>query len=163
MHAVRRWSVRNSAFLEKFYMRFERLLIGLDPLWRLIGYGRAEKPMRALERRVKRLLFGCRMCGQCILRHTGMSCPMNCPKKMRNGPCGGVRADGNCEVKASTPCPWIGAWEGSRRMAGGGSLSIIQKPINQDYWGKSSWLRVARGDTAGMPAPSAKPPPGKSR
>nr|WP_245947992.1 methylenetetrahydrofolate reductase C-terminal domain-containing protein [Halomonas montanilacus] len=29
------------------------------------------------------------MCGQCILSSTGMSCPMNCPKSLRNGPCGG--------------------------------------------------------------------------
>ena len=48
---------------------------------------------------VKGLLFDCRMCGQCVLSSTGMSCPMNCPKSLRNGPCGGVRADGNCEVK----------------------------------------------------------------
>ena len=53
---------------------------------------RSSKPSRAL-------LFDCRMCGQCVLSSTGMSCPMNCPKTLRNGPCGGVRADGNCEVK----------------------------------------------------------------
>ena len=43
-------------------------------------------------------MFDCRMCGQCVLRKTGMACPTNCGKAMRNGPCGGVRADGGCEV-----------------------------------------------------------------
>ena len=41
-------------------------------------------------------------CGQCIVGYTGLSCPMNCPKKMRNGPCGGVRPDGRCEVEPET-------------------------------------------------------------
>ena len=37
----------------------------------------------------KGYLFNCQMCGQCILHSTGMTCPMNCPKNLRNGPCGG--------------------------------------------------------------------------
>ena len=40
------------------------------------------------------------MCGQCVLHSTGMTCPMTCPKTLRNGPCGGVREDGDCEVEA---------------------------------------------------------------
>ena len=50
------------------------------------------------EEPVKRSLFDCQMCGQCVLHYTGMTCPMTCPKQIRNGPCGGVRADGHCEV-----------------------------------------------------------------
>ena len=38
-------------------------------------------------------LFGCRMCGNCLLQETAFICPMECPKGMRNGPCGGVTAD----------------------------------------------------------------------
>ncbi|MEJ2889617.1 methylenetetrahydrofolate reductase C-terminal domain-containing protein [Actinomycetospora aeridis] len=31
-----------------------------------------------------------------------------CPKHMVFGPCGGVRADGACELDAALPCPWVG-------------------------------------------------------
>jgi hypothetical protein len=83
------------------------------------------------------------MCGQCILSDTGMSCPMNCPKSLRNGPCGGVRPNGHCEVKPEMKCVWVAAWEGSRRMAGGPALLDLQPPVDHRLWGRSSWLRVA--------------------
>jgi len=51
----------------------------------------------AVEHAIKKPVFGCRMCGQCVLHDTGMTCPMTCPKELRNGPCGGVRPDGRCE------------------------------------------------------------------
>ena len=49
------------------------------------------------EKLIKDPLFGCQHCGQCILSHTALICPMNCPKGLRNGPCGGT-LDGKCEV-----------------------------------------------------------------
>jgi len=72
--------------MNAFYRGFEAVLVALAPLWKLIGYERLERPAAAIERGVKGLLFDCRMCGQCILSSTGMSCPMNCPKNLRNGP-----------------------------------------------------------------------------
>ena len=57
------------------------------------------KPLALIEKAVKGPIWGCQMCGQCVLHSTGMTCPMNCPKTLRNGPCGGVRPDGMCEVK----------------------------------------------------------------
>ena len=42
-----------------------------------------------IERAVKGPLFGCRMCGNCLLQETALICPMECPKGARNGPCGG--------------------------------------------------------------------------
>ncbi|MEX2008781.1 MAG: methylenetetrahydrofolate reductase C-terminal domain-containing protein [Dongiaceae bacterium] len=152
MYAVRLWSVRRSGSLEALYNGFERVLVRLDPLWRRIGYGRLEAPAAAVERGVKGLLFDCRMCGQCVLSSTGMSCPMNCPKSLRNGPCGGVRADGNCEVKPEMKCVWVQAWTGARAMRGGAAIVEVQKPVDHRLEGRSSWLKVVR-DKAGALAP----------
>ena len=104
MYAVRRWSVRHARGLSRIYAAAEFALLALAPLLRRIGHRRLERPFAATERVVKGFLFDCRMCGDCVLGATGLSCPMNCPKGMRNGPCGGVRADGHCEVEpSSTP------------------------------------------------------------
>jgi hypothetical protein len=75
---------------------------------------------------------------------------MNCPKSLRNGPCGGVRADGCCEVYPSMPCVWVKAYEGSRRMTGD-AIAAVQPPIDHRLKGSSAWLRVARR-AAGDPA-----------
>ena len=109
MYAVRQWSVRHARGLNNFYRRFERMLVRMDGLFRALGYERVERPVAAVEKGVKGFLFDCRMCGQCVLSSTGMACPMNCPKTLRNGPCGGVRADGNCEVKPEMKCVWVEA------------------------------------------------------
>ncbi|HEY2037604.1 MAG TPA: methylenetetrahydrofolate reductase C-terminal domain-containing protein [Steroidobacteraceae bacterium] len=152
MYSARLWSVRHARGLNSFYRGFERALTALHPLFKLIGYQRLERPVAAVERSVKGLLFDCRMCGQCVLSSTGMSCPMNCPKSMRNGPCGGVRANGNCEVRPDMKCVWYLAIAGSARIPGGAeALSTVQHPVDRRLTGKSSWLRVAReraGDVA---------------
>ena len=57
-----------------------------------------------LEHIVKGQVWDCRMCGTCVLHSTGMTCPMTCPKTLRNGPCGGVRENGHCEVKPEMRC-----------------------------------------------------------
>ncbi|MBV9345456.1 MAG: methylenetetrahydrofolate reductase C-terminal domain-containing protein [Gammaproteobacteria bacterium] len=145
MYAVRLWSVRHARGLNAFYRGFEACLVALHPLFRLIGYRRLERPVAALERQVKGLLFDCRMCGQCILSSTGMSCPMNCPKNLRNGPCGGVRADGTCEVLPQMRCVWREAMEGAKRIPGGTvALAALQPPVDRRLQGRSSWLRVVR-------------------
>jgi hypothetical protein len=141
---VKYWSIRNSRMLESFYALFEKTLVAMAPLFRMVGYQRLEKPVAALERSVKGVLFDCRMCGKCALSSTGMSCPMNCPKQLRNGPCGGVRANGNCEVIPEMPCVWVKAWEGSRRMSDGDAILDIQPPLNQALRETSSWLSVMR-------------------
>jgi hypothetical protein len=85
------------------------------------------------------------MCGQCILSSTGMSCPMNCPKNLRNGPCGGVRANGHCEVRPEMICVWVQAVAGAARIPGGTEgLQNVQVAVDRRLQGKSSWLRVVR-------------------
>jgi len=145
MYAVRLWSVRHARGLNAFYRGFESVLVRLHPLFRGLGYERMERPVAAVEKAVKGLLFDCRMCGQCVLSSTGMSCPMNCPKTLRNGPCGGVRADGNCEVKPHMRCVWVEAYGGSERIPGGTlAMTRLQVAVDQRCQGRSSWLRVAR-------------------
>jgi hypothetical protein len=149
MYAVRRWSVRHAGALEKFYKIFERVVVALDPVWRRVGYERLEKPVAALEKVIKGFLFDCQMCGQCALSSTGMSCSMNCPKSLRNGPCGGVRANGNCEVKPEMRCVWVEAYEGSQRMREGqAAIRVVQIAVDRRLEGRSSWLKVARDKVA---------------
>ncbi|MFZ1815948.1 MAG: methylenetetrahydrofolate reductase C-terminal domain-containing protein [Rhizobiaceae bacterium] len=147
-HTVRLWSVRNSRALEWLYARFANLFLMLHPLWRGIGYSRVETPVKFVEKRVKGLMFDCRMCGQCILSSTGMSCPMNCPKQLRNGPCGGVRANGNCEVEPNMPCVWVQAWKGSQQMRDNQAILKVQKPVDQSLRETSAWLRVTAATAA---------------
>ena len=141
-YTIRLWSVRHSRFLEWFYARFADAFLALHPLWKGIGYGRVEGPVKFVEKRVKGFMFDCRMCGQCVLSSTGMSCPMNCPKQLRNGPCGGVRPNGNCEVEPDMPCVWVKAWEGSQHMVKGDAILAVQKPVDQSLRETSAWLRV---------------------
>ena len=148
MYRMRLWSVRHAGGLNRFYRGLEAALVALAPLWRAIGHRRLERPVAALERGVKGFLFDCQMCGQCILGSTGMSCPMNCPKNLRNGPCGGVREGGYCEVIPTMKCVWVLAHEGSRRIPGGlEALRVNQPPVDHRLRGKSSWLAVVRQKT----------------
>jgi hypothetical protein len=152
MVRMRQWSVRHARGLNRVYRGLESMLVSLAPLWRAIGYQRLERPVAAIERTVKGLLFDCRMCGQCVLSSTGMSCPMNCPKNLRNGPCGGVRKNGHCEVIPTMKCVWVLAYEGSLRIPGGvEAMRIAQPAVDQRLQGSSSWLRVVREKT-GEPA-----------
>jgi hypothetical protein len=151
MYAVRLWSVRHARGLNAFYRGFEKGLAALHPLWKLLGYECLERPVATVERGVKAFLFDCKMCGQCVLSSTGMSCPMNCPKNLRNGPCGGVRDNGHCEVYPQMKCVWVQAVAGSTRIPGGPeAISKIQAAVDRRLEGKSSWLRVAR-ERAGEP------------
>ena len=150
MYRLRLFAVRHSRGFEWFYQRLERAMVALDPLFAKIGYDRIERPVALVERVAKSLLFDCRMCGQCVLSSTGMSCPMNCPKELRNGPCGGVREGGFCEVKPEMPCVWILAWDGASRMRDGARIREVLPPVDRRLKGSSSWLRVSREKAAAL-------------
>lgn len=156
--ALRFWAIRNAGAMERLYNGLERILVALAPTFEKIGWDRLEKPVARVEKAVKGALFDCRMCGQCALSSTGMSCPMNCPKSLRNGPCGGVRANGNCEIYADMPCVWVKAFEGSQRMEKGEAIALPQGAIDHRLKGRSSWLAVAREKAGLMPAPARKAP-----
>jgi hypothetical protein len=113
--------------------------------------GRALIP---LEQWTKGPLFDCRMCGQCVLRHTGMTCPMTCPKHLRNGPCGGVRIDGGCEIVPEMTCVWLQAWERSQSMPTyGGDILHILPPLDGRLKGTSAWVNELSGRAAELPTP----------
>lgn len=150
MYKVRQWSVTNARRLEAVYRNFEPLLIRLHPLFKWLGYSRLEKPVRVVEKAIKGFMFDCQMCGKCALSATGMSCPMNCPKSIRNGPCGGVRLDGMCEVKPEMRCVWVEAWRGAEKMQQGDTIRQVQIPVNHLHKGTSSWLRVVRHEFAAL-------------
>ena len=106
-----------------------------------------------IERAVKGPLWGCQMCGQCVLHSTGLTCPMNCPKTLRNGPCGGVRADGTCEVVPEMKCVWLKAYERSERLpVFRGEIDHLRPPVDNTLKGSSSWLNLATGRDRRVPA-----------
>lgn len=159
MLSLRLWSVRHARGLRRAYDFFSRLAPLFAPVARTIGLSRTEALLRPLERSVKQLLFDCRMCGQCVLSATGMACPMNCAKEMRNGPCGGVRANGHCEVKPEMRCVWIDATEGTKRIAPDHLVhpTPLLPAIDQRKRGRSSWIQVIHG----RPDPAFQPPVGE--
>ncbi len=151
MEVLRHWSVRHAFALKRFYDAFARLASYLSRPLRWTGTQRMERLLRPLERASKQLLFDCKMCGQCVLSSTGMACPSNCAKLMRNGPCGGVRADGTCEVNPAMRCVWVEATDGVKRI-GPPKVKTFLEPIDHRLWNSSSWLRVIDG-THSSPTP----------
>jgi methylenetetrahydrofolate reductase (NADPH) len=153
MLTMRRWSVRHAGLVERLYEGLMALLRRLRPLARHVGAERLAKPVTLFERATKGFLFDCRMCGVCVLSTNGMSCPMNCPKQVRNGPCGGVRADGTCEARPEMQCVGLEAWRGAARMKVGGLSEAVNAPAERHLAGSSSWLQVVR--TEGPPTHAA--------
>jgi len=140
MYKTRLWAVRHARAFETLYNLLEKSLVKLHPIMAKIGYSRLEKPVAAMEQLCKGVLFDCQMCGQCALSATGMSCSMNCPKNLRNGPCGGVRQNGHCEVKPEMRCVWVEAWKGSQNMQDSQQIFAVQLPVNYAIKGRSAWL-----------------------
>jgi hypothetical protein len=141
--SVGSWLRDHPRVLEWAYGRTKSLFRRLDPLLRRLGYERANRWLTWPEEVSKKLVFDCRMCGQCILHSTGMTCPMTCPKNLRNGPCGGVRANGHCEVKPEMRCIWVEAYERSLHMVHyGDEMLLLQPPVNRRLEGTSAWVNM---------------------
>jgi hypothetical protein len=110
----------------------------------------------ALEHAVKKPVFGCQMCGQCVLHSTGMTCPMTCPKTLRNGPCGGVRENGHCEVKPEMRCVWVNAVERSASLPllprkWRREVDDLRPPVDNRLKGTSSWRNLMTGRDKATP------------
>ena len=74
----------------------------------------------------------CQGCGDCILAYTAGICPLTkCPKGLLNGPCGGVRPDGKCEVDPEEDCVWIKIYERLKKL---GELEMLSKIMEPKDW-----------------------------
>ena len=104
------------------------------------------------ERAIKVPVFDCRMCGQCIVRTTAFTCPMRCPKMLRNGPCGGSM-NGHCEIDANLPCVWDLIYHRARRLGAIHKLEVIQPAVDWSLYDTASWLNLLTGkiDMMGHP------------
>jgi hypothetical protein len=118
---------------------------------------RLHRLFTAAEKGVKKEIFGCRMCGQCTLPATGYACSMTCPKQLRNGPCGGVGADGGCEVYPQMRCVWVEAFERAAGQGRSGDLLQLQRPVDHRLWEQSSWIRYWQGRDSELYADATGP------
>ena len=97
-----------------------------------------QRALVALERSIKGPLFGCRMCGNCLLQETAFICPMECPKGVRNGPCGGSTPD-HCYVDDTRPCIWYEIYERSFAMGREDLLLEVLPPLDWEKVGSETW------------------------
>jgi hypothetical protein len=112
-------------------------------------------PMTPRERRFSRLLlffesvvkvpvFGCQHCGECLLSSTAFICCQQCPKRLRNGPCGGTGDGGTCEVFPERSCVWYKIYYRSKFLHRISLLYKLNKIHNWNLEGTSAWLNVFR-------------------
>jgi len=94
-----------------------------------------------IELAVKSPLFGCRMCGNCLLQETAFICPMECPKGLRNGPCGGSTPE-RCYVDESRPCIWYKIYERSFKLGREAQLLEVLPPMDWEKAGTDAWSDV---------------------
>lgn len=97
-----------------------------------------------MELSIKGPLFGCRMCGNCLLQETALICPMECPKGMRNGPCGGIRPDKKCYVDATRNCIWYAIYKRSFKKGTQEKLLEVLPPLDWSKTGGETWGDVVR-------------------
>ncbi len=105
--------------------------------------GATTRALTSIERFIKGALFGCRMCGNCILGQTAFICPMTCPKGLRNGLCGGSSPE-SCEVDPSRPCTWHRIYERADKLGRLDRLLEINAPLDGERVGRETWLDLLR-------------------
>jgi methylenetetrahydrofolate reductase (NADPH) len=93
---------------------------------------------------IKGPIFGCRMCGNCLLQETAFICPMECPKGMRNGPCGGVTPEKNCYVDDTRKCVWYAIYKRAFKTGREKALLEVLPPIDWDKAGTETWGDVVK-------------------
>ena len=132
-------------FLVQAWKATEGLLDLLRRPLSKLGLERSSSLVKPVEKPIKRLLFDCQMCGQCVLHYTGMTCPMTCPKQLRNGPCGGVCLDGTCETDPEMDCVWLKALERIEKTPYKNECLRLNPPVDWRLENMASWVTLATG------------------
>ena len=79
----------------------------------------------------------CGACGDCFLDRTGGVCPIvRCAKGLLNGPCGGTRKGGKCEIDPDKDCAWVLI---HHRLEKQGRLDVMRK-----YYAPKNYRAVKR-------------------
>jgi len=79
----------------------------------------------------------CGACGDCFLDRTGGVCPIvRCAKGLLNGPCGGTRKGGKCEIDPDKDCAWVLIYH---RLEKQGRLDLMRK-----YYAPKNYRAVKR-------------------
>lgn len=94
------------------------------------------------------------MCGNCLLQETAFICPMECPKGMRNGPCGSVTPDKLCYVDETRKCVWNAIYERAVRTGREKTLLEVLPPVDWGKAGTETWAgvvsQIRKSGTAGF-------------
>ena len=89
----------------------------------------------------------CSACGDCLLATTFGLCPVTrCAKGLLNGPCGGTRKDGKCELDENTDCVWNLIVERARARGSLDTLAGVQGPKDWSNSGHGGPKRMLRED-----------------
>jgi hypothetical protein len=110
------WIKDHPAALEKVYAFTVSAVKAAYPLMKRVSPRATERVMiwnRRGRQRLSLQLPDVRPVHSAQHRH---DLPHELPKNLRNGPCGGVRANGHCEVIPERMCVWVQAWERSQKM-----------------------------------------------
>jgi methylenetetrahydrofolate reductase (NADPH) len=96
------------------------------------------RTLESFEKVVKGPTWGCRMCGNCLLQETAFICPMECPKGIRNGPCGGSTSE-YCYVDETRPCMWYQIYDRAFKLGRQEMLLEVLPPLDWDKVGGETW------------------------
>ncbi len=75
-----------------------------------------------------------------LCESTGGICPIvGCPKELVNGPCGGVRDGGKCEVIEDLDCVWVNIYNKMKAEGELDKMRVIQSARSTNFY--ASWLK----------------------
>lgn len=118
--------------------------VTLDEVKPTLREKRLSRIMLLFEDFIKVPLFRCQHCGECILSHTAFICSQRCPKRMRNGPCGGTGEGGTCEVYPEQKCVWNTIHRRAKFLNRMSLLCRIENIHNWNLEKTSAWLNVIK-------------------